>query len=65
LWIQSVDGETIFDRPLRIGGDIDINTNSLSILKAVETRNSGNISIETKELSVIEKLVSLTMLWQA
>ena len=66
MWIQSVDGETIFDRPLRIGGDIDINTNSLSILKAVETRNSGNISIETKELSVIQSTIlsSGNIQWQ-
>ena len=65
LWIQSVDGETVFDRPVRIDGDIDVQTNNLSVLKTIETRNSGNISFETKGLSVIQSEVSSSgdILW--
>ncbi|MBF0450926.1 MAG: filamentous hemagglutinin N-terminal domain-containing protein [Candidatus Magnetomorum sp.] len=66
LWIQSVDSETAFDGPVRINGDIDISTNSLSILSTMETRSTGNIAIETKgQASIDAPLISAgNIQWQ-
>jgi len=53
LNIQSVSNHTTIDREFRISGNINITTQTLTILDSMETQNNGNMTIQTASNSTI------------
>ncbi|ETR72701.1 MAG: hypothetical protein OMM_07374 [Candidatus Magnetoglobus multicellularis str. Araruama] len=49
MTIQSVSNDTSFHGKICIFGDLNIDTKTMTILDSIETQNSGNISIITKD----------------